>query len=74
MHCFEEIYCPHENLFNSERYVDFNEYLFVRDRERSCTQLRTRGFSLYNSPCNPAVVRVGKRRKINEQADSEGSL
>lgn len=35
MHCFEEIYCPHENLFNSERYVDFNENLFVlRDRER----------------------------------------
>lgn len=25
MHCFEEIYWPHENLFNSERYVDFNE-------------------------------------------------
>lgn len=35
MHCFEEIYCPHENLFNSERYVDFNENLFVlRDRKR----------------------------------------
>lgn len=25
MHCFEEIYWPHENLFDSERYVDFNE-------------------------------------------------
>lgn len=35
MHCFEEIYCPHENLFNSERYVDFNENLFVlRDRQK----------------------------------------
>lgn len=66
MHCFEEIYCPHENLFNSERYVDFNENLFVlrdRERERSCTQLRTRGFSLYKSPCSPAVIRMGKPRK-----------
>lgn len=35
MHCFEEIYCPHENLFNSERYVDFNENLFVLgDRQK----------------------------------------
>lgn len=25
MHCFQEIYWPHENLFDSERYVDFNE-------------------------------------------------
>lgn len=25
MHCFEEIYWPHENLFDSERDVDFNE-------------------------------------------------
>lgn len=66
MHCFEEIYCPHENLFNSERYVDFNENLFVlrdRKRERSCTQLRTRGFSLCKSPCSPAAVRMGKPRK-----------
>lgn len=25
MHCFGEIYWPHENLFDSERCVDFNE-------------------------------------------------
>ena len=42
MHCFEEIYCPHENLFNSERYVDFNENLFVlRDREREREKLHS---------------------------------
>lgn len=66
MHCFEEIYCPHENLFNSERYVDFNENLFVlrdRKRERSCTQLRMRGFSLCKSPCSPVAIRMGKSRK-----------
>lgn len=30
MHCFEEIYWSHENLFDSERYVDLSsESLFV---------------------------------------------
>lgn len=35
MHCFEEIYWSHENLFDFERYVDLSsESLFVLKKEK----------------------------------------
>lgn len=44
-------------------WFQWKSICFKRQREGSCTQLRTRGFSQYRSPCSPLAIRMGKAGK-----------
>lgn len=44
-------------------WFQWKSICFKRQREGSCTQLRTRGFSQYRSPCSPLAIKMGKAGK-----------